>query len=507
MNKDAVKAIVTNTALTYSQEVSALASLAENEDRTLDYGSEWYKAYNEEILCDLGEGVLPYRPRYVIPDYSKLIKNGSEFLNLEPAEDLYEALNNLLIFYKHVPSITHFPVYLGGFDDLLEEFVVLVDYKKAKKALKMFLRHIDSTLTDSFVHANIGPKETVTGNIILELTEEMQLAVPNITLKYDPKITSDKFAEKSIHCMLKTAKPSFANHTMFTNEWGNYAIASCYNGLIIGGGGFTLPRMRLYECSLKAKNIDEFLNNTLEYYANLQLEFMDKRIEFLVEQSSFFKSNFLVKEGFVELDKFTGMFGVVGLAECVNNLLDIKDPNKGFGHNEEAEALGIRIMEKLTAIVDGHETKYCAETNNHYRLHAQVGIDSDKGTDSPGTRIPVGSEPDIFNQLIVNQKFHQFFPTGTGDIFNFEDTWLSTPDAILDIIKGSFEGKLRYFSGYLANNDVVRVTGYLVKKSELAKLDNKEQSLNSCTVFGQGARDYSKALDRRLVKDVNSTDK
>lgn len=508
MNNNAVKDIVTNTKLTYSQEVAALASLAESEDNTLDYGKEWYQAKAEGVLCDLNEGVLPYRPRYVIPDYRKLMTNGCKFLNLEPAEDLYEALNNLLIFYKHVPSITHFPVYLGGFDDLLENFVKNMDYRSAKKALKMFLRHIDSTLTDSFVHANIGPKETVTGNIILELTEEMQLAVPNITLKFDPEITPDNFAEKAAKTMLKTAKPSFANHQMFVSEWSeDYVIASCYNGLLIGGGGFTLPRLRMYECSLKAKDIDDFLDNVLPYYADLQLKFMDQRIEFLVEESSFFKSNFLVKEGFIELDRFTGMFGMVGLAECVNHLCGIDNPDKGFGHNEEADNLGIRIMEKLTEIVSDHKTKYCKATGNRYRLHAQVGIDTDKGTDSPGTRVPVGSEPEMFDQIMVNQKFHRFFPTGTGDIFNFEETWLKTPDAVLDIIKGSLEGDLRYFSGYLENNDVVRVTGYLVKKSELEKYDNNEQSLNSCTAFGQGARDYSKALDRRVVKDDLRTSK
>jgi hypothetical protein len=61
--------------------------------------------------------------------------------------------------------------------------------------------------------------------------------------------------------MLKTAKPSFANHRMFVKEWGErYAIASCYNGLKKAGGGYTLPRMRLYECSLTAKDVDDFLN-------------------------------------------------------------------------------------------------------------------------------------------------------------------------------------------------------------------------------------------------------
>ena len=57
---------------------------------------------------------------------------------------------------------------------------------------------------------------------------------------------------------------------------------------------------------------------------------------------------------------------------------------------------------------------------------------------------------------------------------------------------------MRYFSAYLENTDVVRVTGYLVKKSELAKLDAGKQSLNNVSIFGKGARDLSGALDRRI---------
>ena len=70
----------------------------------------------------------------------------------------------------------------------------------------------------------------------------------------------------------------------------------------------------------------------------------------------------------------------------------------------------------------------------------------------------------------------------------------------MDIIKGALANGMRYFSGYLANNDVVRVTGYLVKKSELAKLDAHQQSLNQVSVNGKGARDNSDALSRRLER-------
>ena len=228
--------IVQDQTLTYHQQVKALASYAESTDHTIVYSDEIIKAKNEGILCDLNEGNLPYRPRYIIPDYQQLLDKGSEFLQLEPATDLWEACNNLLIMYRHVPSITTFPVYLGGLDDLLEPFVQKVSREEAKKCLKLFLLNIDRTLTDSFVHANIGPKDSLTGRLVLELTQEMQLAIPNLTLKYDPELTSDEFAELCAICMMKTAKPSFANHRMFAKEWSeNYAIASCYNGLTIGG--------------------------------------------------------------------------------------------------------------------------------------------------------------------------------------------------------------------------------------------------------------------------------
>jgi hypothetical protein len=59
---------------------------------------------------------------------------------------------------------------------------------------------------------------------------------------------------------------------------------------------------------------------------------------------------------------------------------------------------------------------------------------------------------------------------------------------------------MRYFSGYCENNDVVRVTGYLVKRSEIARLDKKEAVLNDATVLGQGERDLANAFDRRIVK-------
>ena len=497
--------IIQNPTLTYRQQLVGLAQLGESTDDSLRYSDAYYEAKARGALCDLNEGVMPFRPRYVCPDYDLLFEKGCKFLELEPPKDLLEAVNALEIFYCHVPSITTYPVYLGDLDRLLEPFVVRENRDYAKKVLGLFLRSIDRVQTDSFVHADIGPEDSVTGRLLLELTEEMQLAIPNLTLRYDPERTSDDFALACVRCMLTTAKPSFANHRMFVKEWGErYAIASCYNGLLIGGGGFTLPRMRLYECALASSGVEDFLTRALPEHIDLQLEYMDKRVKFIVEQSSFFKTNFLVTEGFVKRENFTGMFGVVGLAECCNHLLGISDNRKGFGMNEEATALGERIMDAIDARVKAHEAPYCEACGHRYRLHAQVGIDTDGMDDSPGTRIPIGAEPTMLEQLEVNQRFHPYFPTGTGDIFKFEETWLKTPEAILPIIKGSLANGLRYFSGYLENNDVVRVTGYLVKKSEIEKLRRNEQSLNQVTLFGKGAQDGGHALDRRIQRHDES---
>lgn len=53
------------------------------------------------------------------------------------------------------------PVYLGNIDYLLEPFIN--NEEEAYLSIKLFLKHIDATITDAFCHANIGPLETKSG--------------------------------------------------------------------------------------------------------------------------------------------------------------------------------------------------------------------------------------------------------------------------------------------------------------------------------------------------------
>ncbi|MCQ4735768.1 glycyl radical enzyme domain-containing protein, partial [Anaerotruncus colihominis] len=72
-----------------------------------------------------------------------------------------------------------------------------------REPLRLFLIGLERIIGDSFCHANIGPEQTVTGELIVELLPELQNAVPNLTLLYDPAVTPDDFAIRCISCALR----------------------------------------------------------------------------------------------------------------------------------------------------------------------------------------------------------------------------------------------------------------------------------------------------------------
>lgn len=491
--------IIQNDVLTYSQKVLSLAQSAENQLNVLGITPEIEELRQSGVICDLFEGNAPYRPRYIIPNYAKFMEQGSQFLQLKPAANIWEATNNLLILYKHVPSITTFPVYIGNLDTLLEPYIR--DEDEAYLAIKLFLTHIDRTITDSFCHANIGPHDSKAARLILRAEKELQNAVPNLTLKYSSE-TPDELALAAIDTGLTTAKPSFANHAIFSQDLGEeYAIASCYNGLPIGGGAFTLVRLNFGRLVNLAQNSDDFFSRVLPHAVTQMLSYMDKRVNFLVEESGFFASNFLVKEGLIDAARFSAMFGMVGLAECVNQLRGATSKTERFGHNREADQLGLKIIQTLDELVKNHHNQYCVFSGGNYLLHAQVGIDLDQGI-SPGCRIPIGEEPEVLAHVLQSAPFHQYFPSGIGDIFNFDKTVKANPQYVLDIIKGAFAQKLRFFSLYSTDCDVIRITGYLVKRSEMEKLNREEQVLHNSVVLGLGNVLHAKTLDRKVRENA-----
>lgn len=487
--------IIQDPTLTHEQTMMGLAKAAEN---TLEYPSvpkEFYALAEQGIIDDMNEGHAPYSPRYILPDYEKYLREGSRFLRMEPPKTLLDATTALLIIYHHVPSVTHFPVYIGRIDKLLEPFIT--DEAAAKPVIKNFLMQIDRTVTDSFCHGNIGPEDTKAGRIILECERELQNSTPNLTLLYDPELTSDDFATFCTATALDCAKPSFANHRVYQAEQESYGIASCYNGLPLAGGAFTLSRLMLNKVAEAAQNKADLMENVLPHSIDVMCGFMDAKIKFLVEQTPFFEHNFLCTEGLIFKDRFNGLFGMVGLNECVNTIMAKEGKADKFGYSEAADQLGIEIMDFIEARVNAHKNEYCGYWNGSFMLHAQVGLSDDFDV-SPGTRLPIGQEIPLYDHLRQAGQFHKYFPSGTGDIFPFDSTSARNPAAVLDVIKGAFQVGMRYFSTYSSDSDVIRITGYLVKKSDIAKLEAREQVVNDTVVLGMGAKNNGRIYERKV---------
>ncbi len=485
-----IKEIIADPKLTYPQRLIELAKAAENLPDPVPLSEDAQYFVEKGVVFDMGEGNAPYRPRYVVPDYDRFMKQGSKFLMLDPPKDIWDAVANLTILYRFVPSVIAGPVYIGHIDRLLEPFVK--DEEEARHAIRLFLTHVDRTVSDSFCHADIGPYDTKAGRIILELSAQMQRPTPNMSMIYNQH-TPDDFALKAIETGLVTAKPSFVNDGMYTEDWGsNYAIVSCYNALPVGGGGLTLGRLNLKKLADLAESREQFLDDLLPRAVAAQCEQMDKRDTFILEDAHFLEYTFLAEEGLIHKDRFVGMFGMVGLAECVNQVLKLTDPGERYGHGKEAEEFALDVLERIHRQVEAYQPKY-----GKFALHGQVGISTDWGV-TPNTRVPVGEEPALPEHLMFTAKTQKHFAAGIGELFPFEETAKKNPRAVLDIIKGAFGQGMRYFSFYSDTSDVVRITGYLVKRSDIEKYDAGERCVGNSTILGSGASKGLRIFERSV---------
>lgn len=494
------RALVDDPALTYPQRMHQLAVLAENSLDPPPVSPACTEALEKGVLCDLYEGNAPHRPRYLLPDYGRLLRNGSEFLELAAPADLDEALNTLLIAYTQVPSITGYPVWLGDLDALLEPYVAGLDDEQLHHKLRLFWIALDRMLPDAFVHANLGPDDSRVGRMALRLERELLQVVPNLTLKVDPVRTPDDYIRDAVETVFACAKPHFVNHPMMVGDLGaEYGVASCYNSLRMGGGSHTLTRLNLREVALLHQGPRElFFTDLLPRYVALGTELMEARIRHLVEEARFFEHSWLVTDGLIHLDRFSAMFGVYGLAEAVSILLEHEGIEARYGHDAVADELAFHILDVVHDLVGERPLPYCEGFGGRALLHSQSGIDSDVGV-TAGSRIPVGEEPGLLRHLQAVTPNHRLFPSGVSDILAFDETARRNPDAVVDVIRGAFRTGMRDVTFNLDSNDFIRITGYLVRKSDLAKIEHGAR--HSSTFLGAGSVAQSH-VDQRAPKRV-----
>lgn len=485
--------IVTDAKLSPKQKNQFLALEAEASLPYMPISADVASAMEAGILCDMFEGHAPFKPRYVLPDYAKFLKQGSEYLELTPATNFDDAINLLTILYHHVPSVTNIPVYLGQLDDVLLPYVGDLTEEQVYTKLKRFWVMLDRTLPDAFMHVNIGPTDNIICRTILRVDAELKQIAPNLTFMYDPAVTPDDLLRQATSNICQCSKPHIANYPIHARAYGDkqFGIVSCYNSLPLAGGSNTLVRMNLKEVAKQALNQSDFLNEVLPKYSQLMVDLMDARSSHLHEKSNFF-DGFLTTEGLIDERRFAPMFGIYGMAEAVNLLLEKEGCSDKYGHSELANQLAVKISAKLSNLVDTLPVKYGLE--GKALLHAQGGISLDEGV-TPGVRIPYGTEPDPVVYVQATAEQHQYYTSGISDILTIDETVKSNPEAMYNLCKGALSLGYREFTANVASNDLVRVTGYMVKLSDINKFAQQGSRKNT-TFLGAEAAKRTGILDR-----------
>jgi YjjI family glycine radical enzyme len=487
--------IINDETLSPGQKAHYLALEAENllPYPTLD--AETREALDQRVICDMYEGHAPYKPRYVLPDYSIVLNNGSEYLELPVPQSLDEAINTLMIAYHHVPSVTGMPVYIGQLDDLLLPFCEGVSDEDLYQKIKLFWRYLDRTLPDAFMHANIGPTDNRVARTILRVDAELKQIAPNLTFFYDPQVSSDDILAIATTNIVECSKPHIANHPIHADAFDErgYGIVSCYNALPVAGGASTLTRINLQEVALRSRDEADFFAEVLPHYLDLNFRLTEERINYLFNESGFF-NGFLIKEGWIERDRFTAMFGVFAMAEAVNTLQENAGRAGRYGFDETANALGHKISAVLAEAVEKKSLDNV--WRGHALLHSQAGLSSDVGA-TPGVRIPYGTEPDPVTHVQALAPHHQYYQSGISEILTLDETIKTNPDAMLQLCKGAFSCGFREFTANVASNDLVRVTGYMVRLSDIKKFNNAEGSRTNTTVLGAEAAEVTGILERK----------
>ena len=445
------------------------------------------------VLCDIFEGHAPYRPRYALPNYARFLAQGSEYLDLKPPVNLYDAINALLIIYRYVPSITGYPVYLGQIDDLLEPFATTVSASERDNLLRLYLMQIDRTLPDAFVHMNIGPHDSLIGRTLLRLEKELCQAVPNISFKYG-KQTPDDFALLALDTALTVGKPYFANHDALTADLTTpYGVASCYNTLPLGGGSHTLVRLNLKKLALASNDANDFFTRRLPEAVEALAEVINAKSEFLVTQSGFFTTSFLVREGLLQLDRFTSMAGIFGLYECVLQL----SGGLRLGKDDAALDLAKKIIAAARDLVKAQPASHCGGSAGKLAFHAQSGIDSDVNV-TAGVRIRIGEAPDLPEQLQVAAALQPYFDAGASEICIFDQTAQANLTNLLPLVKKALQQGIRILALNRQDSELVRITGYLVKRCDIEKYFHGETLREDTVKLGAESIAKNRILEREV---------
>jgi len=129
-------------------------------------------------------------------------------------------------------------------------------------------------------------------------------------------------------------------------------------------------------------------------------------------------------------------------------------------------------------------------------LHSQAGLSTDADT-TPGVRIAYGCEPDPVTHIKALAPHHRYYASGISEILTLDETVKANPAAVVQLCKGAFANGFREFTANVASNDLVRVTGYMIRLSDVARYNDEMGSRTNTTALGAEAARLTGILTRK----------
>ena len=132
---------------------------------------------------------------------------------------------------------------------------------------------------------------------------------------------------------------------------------------------------------------------------------------------------------------------------------------------------------------------YCDGGNGRCYLHSQSGIDLDVDV-TAGTRIPVGDEPGMFEHITTCAPHHHLFAAGISDIVPRRRDGDAKPASRSSTSSAAPSPPACVTSPSTSTrNEFMRITGYLVRKSDLVDIDATAEPATAATTWPPGQED------------------
>lgn len=107
--------------------------------------------------------------------------------------------------------------------------------------------------------------------------------------------------------------------------------------------------------------------------------------------------------------------------------------------------------------------------------------------------------------VLANAPHHAFYPSGISDILTIDETVKDNPEAMYNLCKGALAAGYREFTANVASNDLVRVTGYMVKLSDIEKFAQLGSRSNTTFLGAEAAKNTAILARRPRIVSMETT--